>query len=85
MVHQEFSEEGRRARFEQWEKYGVDRLKSDLQSDPYRRVGSGPVQNLAWEFVRMKEAEQTQSRDGVPESVLRALGVGRAQRRSITS
>ena len=47
MVHQQFSEEGRRARFEQWEKYGVDRLKSDLQSDPYRRVGSGPVQNLA--------------------------------------
>jgi hypothetical protein len=47
MVHQEFSEEGRRARFEQWEKYGVERRKSDLQSDPYRRVGSGPVQNLA--------------------------------------
>jgi hypothetical protein len=62
MVHQEFSEEGRRARFEQWEKYGVDRLKSDLQSDPYRRVGSGPVQNLAWEFVRMKEAEQAKAR-----------------------
>jgi hypothetical protein len=41
MVHQEFSEEGRRTRFEQWEKYGVERLKSDLQSDPYRRVGSG--------------------------------------------
>ena len=61
MVHQEFSEEGRRTRFEQWEKYGVDRLKSDLESDPYRRVGSGPVQNLAWEFVRMKEAEQAES------------------------
>jgi hypothetical protein len=55
VVHQEFSEEGRRARFEQWEKYGADRLKSDLQTDPYRRVGSKPVQDLAWEFVRMKE------------------------------
>jgi hypothetical protein len=62
MVHQEFSEEGRKARFEQWEKYGVDRLKSDLQSrDPYRSVGSGPEQKLAWEFVRMKEAEQAKA------------------------
>ena len=59
MVHQEFSEEGRRTRFEQWEKYGVERLKSDLQSDPY---WSGAVQNLAWEFVRMKEAEQAKAR-----------------------
>jgi hypothetical protein len=62
MVHQEFSEEGRRTRFERWEKYGVERLKNDLQSDQYRRVGSGPVQNLAWEFVRMKEAEQAKAR-----------------------
>jgi hypothetical protein len=62
MVHQEFSEEGRKTRFEQWEKYGVDRLKTDLETDPYRRVGSGPVQNLAWEFVRMKEAEQAKAR-----------------------
>ena len=38
MVHHEFSEEGRKARFEQWEKYGADRLKNDLQTDPYRRV-----------------------------------------------
>ena len=56
MAH-EFSEEGRKARFEQWEKLGLDRVKSDLQSDPYRRVGSGDVQNLAWEWVRIKEAE----------------------------
>jgi hypothetical protein len=33
MVHQEFSEEGRNARFEQWEKYGVERLKADLETD----------------------------------------------------
>jgi hypothetical protein len=40
-------------------KVWVDRLKSDLQSnDPYRRVGSGPEQNLAWDWVRMKEAEE---------------------------
>lgn len=58
MANDEISEAGRRARFEQWEKYGADRLKSDLQIDPYRRVGSKPVQDLAWEFVRMKDAEQ---------------------------
>jgi hypothetical protein len=61
MVHQEFSEEGRKTRFEQWEKYGADRLKSYLQADPDRRVGSKPVQDLAWEFVRMKEAEQAKA------------------------
>jgi hypothetical protein len=58
MADDEISDEGRRARFEQWEKYGADRLKSDLQIDPYRGVGSKPVQDLAWVFVRMKEAEQ---------------------------
>jgi hypothetical protein len=57
MADDEISEEGRKTRFAQWEKYGADRLKSDLQTDPYRRVGSGAVQNLAWEFVRMKEEE----------------------------
>ena len=57
MGYDEISGEGRKARFEQWEKYGADRLKSDLQTDPYRRVGARPVQDLAWEFVRMKEAE----------------------------
>jgi hypothetical protein len=65
MADDEISKEGRRVRFEQWEKYGVERLKSDLQTDPYRRVGSGPLQNLAWEFVRMKEAERTKA--GVAE------------------
>jgi hypothetical protein len=54
MAH-EFSEEGRKARFEQWERLGLDRVRNDLRSDPYRRVGSGDVQNLAWEWVRLKE------------------------------
>lgn len=58
MANEEISEEGRRARFEQWEKLGLDRVKGDLQADPYCRIGSGAVQNLAWEWVRMKDAEQ---------------------------
>jgi hypothetical protein len=62
MPSEGISEAGRKARFEQWEKYGPDRLKSDLQIDPYRRVGSKPVQDLAWEFVRMKEASHCQVR-----------------------
>jgi hypothetical protein len=33
-------------------------VKSDLVADPYTWVGAKPVQDLAWEFVRMKEAEQ---------------------------
>lgn len=61
MVHQEFSEQGRKVRFRQWEKYGVERLKNDLLTDPYRRVGSGPEQHLAWEFVHNKEAEQAKA------------------------
>jgi len=57
----EISEAGRMAGFEQWEKLGLDRVKSDLQADPHRRIGSGLVQNLAWEWVRMKEAERAKA------------------------
>ena len=57
MAH-EFSEAARKARFEQWDEVGADRVKSDLERDPYRLIGSGDVQALAWEWVRMKEAEQ---------------------------
>jgi hypothetical protein len=66
---------GRMARFEQWETYGADRLKSDLQADPYRRVGGKPVQDLAWEFVRMKEAEQAAKLEANSQEMLRALGL----------
>jgi hypothetical protein len=62
---------GRKARFEQWEKYGADRLKSDLEADPYRRVGSKAVQDLAWEFVRMKQAEKSSD----AQEILGALGL----------
>jgi hypothetical protein len=70
MTEDGFSEAGRKQKFEQWEKLGLDRVKGDLQADPYRRIGSGPLQNLAWEWVRMKEAEKTAN----AEAVLRAIG-----------
>jgi hypothetical protein len=54
----EISEEGRRARFAQWEKIGVDRIKHDLLNGGHQLVGGPPaVRELAWEWVRMKEAE----------------------------
>jgi hypothetical protein len=47
----------RRARFEHWEKLGLDRVKSDLKITGGRgEVGSEPgVRDMAWEWVRMKE------------------------------
>jgi hypothetical protein len=52
-------EAARKARFERFEKLGLDRVKSDLtQTGGIRDVG-GPleVRELAWEWVRMKEKE----------------------------
>jgi hypothetical protein len=52
------NEEGKRARFAQWEKFGVDRIKADFLAGGYRLVGGPPaVRDLAWEWVRKKEAE----------------------------
>jgi hypothetical protein len=58
----QISEAGRKARFERWEELGLDRVKADLLSGGHRLVG-GPrtVRELAWEWVRMKEAEQQQT------------------------
>jgi len=52
-------EAGRKARFERWEKLGLDRVKGDLvQTGGIREVGGSPeVRELAWEWVRLKEAE----------------------------
>jgi len=60
MTEQEFSEEGRKLRFEQWHKLGFDQVKSDLKIDPFPRIGSITVQALAREWVRTKEGEQTE-------------------------
>lgn len=48
----------RKARFESWEKLGVDCLKHDLLNGGFRIVGGPPEnQKLAWEWVRMKEGQ----------------------------
>lgn len=53
------SEEGRKARFDRWEELGLDRVKTDLVYNSGRGVvgGAHDVQDLAWEWVRLKEAE----------------------------
>jgi hypothetical protein len=47
----------RQARYEKWEKLGVDRVKADLTAaGGIREVGAGPgTADMAWEWVRMKE------------------------------
>jgi hypothetical protein len=53
------SEEGRRARFERWEQLGLSRIKADLQNGGHQVVGGAQaVQDLAWEWIGLKEAEQ---------------------------
>lgn len=48
-------------RFEQWEKLGVNRVKSDLENTGGTRVVGGrlEVQELAWKWVQMIEAQAT--------------------------
>lgn len=51
----------RSARFEPWEKLGVDRVKSDLtQTGGVREVGGTlETRDLAWKWVKMKEEQAT--------------------------
>lgn len=59
MPDDKISDEGRRHRFEQWERLGVDRVRADLLNGGYRLIGGPPqVKELAWEWVRIKENEQ---------------------------
>ena len=53
------NEAGRKSLFNRLEKLGLDRVKSDLvQTGGMREVGGSlDVRELAWEWVRMKEAE----------------------------
>jgi len=54
----EISEEGKHARFARWEAIGVDRIKADLLAGGHQLVGGPPaVRELAWEWVRKKQAE----------------------------
>ena len=57
MSDDQISEAGRKARFELWERLGLDQVKHDLLNGGYRVVGGPPqVLDLAWQWVRMKEA-----------------------------
>lgn len=51
------SEEGRKQRFARWKEMGLDRVKADLVHNGGRNIGSGEVQDLAWEWVHINEAE----------------------------
>jgi hypothetical protein len=64
----EISQEGRISRFDAWEKLGLDRVKHDLQSDPYRLVGAPQVQDLAREWVRSKETPGTRESKSAPKA-----------------
>jgi hypothetical protein len=48
-----------KARFDRWEKLGLERVKADLiHTGGRREVGGSPeVRELAWEWVRIREAE----------------------------
>jgi hypothetical protein len=48
-------------RFEQWEKLGLNRVKSDLENTGGIREIGGPqeVRDMAWEWVQMKESQAT--------------------------
>jgi hypothetical protein len=48
-------------RFEQWEKLGVKRVKSDLENTGGMREvgGTQEVRDMAWKWVEMKEAQAT--------------------------
>ena len=69
--------EARRARFARWEQLGLDQVKHDLENGGHRLVGGPPsVRRLAWDWVRLKEAEQAaQALGAVPTSLENALGI----------
>jgi len=64
----DISQEGRIARFAVWETLGLDRVKHNLQSDPFRLVGAAQLQALAWEWVRSKETQGTQESGASPHA-----------------
>jgi hypothetical protein len=58
MADHEISEEGKRSRFARWEAIGIERIKDDLLTGGHQPVGGPPaVRELAWQWVRMKEAK----------------------------
>lgn len=81
-------EADRKARFDRWEKLGLDRIKSDLvQTGGIRDVGGPPeVRELAWEWVRMKEAEDAAAKQPIPAAPLTLISETRlAELRALAS
>ena len=77
-MEEEISEAGRQARFSQWEKIGLDEIKDDLRHGGIRFIGGPPqVQQLAREWVRMKE-EQSQRQPSNPPSYNRQTVIAAA-------
>jgi hypothetical protein len=71
MADDEISEGGRQARFAQWEKLGLDRVKHDLLNGGHRLVGGPPqVRELAWEWVRREEAKQAKGPEEKPAEMV---------------
>ena len=67
----EISQEGRIARFAEWEKRGVEAIKADLLTGSSRYVGGPPaIHDLALEWVRNREAnDQKLSQRQPPELI----------------
>ena len=64
----EISQRGRIDRFAQWEKRGFQAIKADLSTGGHRYAGGPPaVRDLAWEWVRIKEATQQQQSSELPK------------------
>ncbi len=76
-------------RFEQWEKLGLDRIKSDLTNTRGMQHvgGTQEIQDLAWRWVQMKEANATAiSREQVAASRLTQIADSRlAELRALSS
>jgi hypothetical protein len=67
----EISEQGRKVRFERWEKIGLDWVKHDLLQGGHQVIGGSPaVRELAREWVRIKEAEQAAAAQEKPAEMV---------------
>jgi hypothetical protein len=84
MTDNEISEEGRKARFAQWEQLGVEAVKQDLATGGFRFVGGPPqVRELAREWVRIKEAGEQAKHQNIQEDAFALLkAIERATRGS---
>ena len=63
----EISQQGRVARFAEWEKRGVEAIEADLLRGGSRFVGGPPaVRDLAWEWVRKRSKHSKTRASAIP-------------------